>query len=106
MLCNSSLLSWSRVIEVEWKESILEFAEFHKDALPRFHEIDAELGVWWNKYKTADLDYKQVPAHAQGTFSATNASVFGNIFVLVVFSSLCIFPVTTCTCERTVMYLL
>ena len=29
--------------EVEWKESILEFAEFHKDALPRYHEIDAEL---------------------------------------------------------------
>ena len=88
--------------EVEWKESILEFAAFHKDALPRYHEIGAELGLWWKKWKTAHLDGKHVPADAQGTFSATNASVFGNIFVLVVL--LCIFkiPVTTCTCERSV----
>ena len=86
--------------EVEWKESILEFAAFHKDALPRFHEIDAELGLWWKKWKAANLDGKQVPVDAQGTFSATNASINGNIFVLVVL--LCIFPVTTCTCERSV----
>ena len=68
--------------------------------MPRYHEIGAELGLWWNKWKTANLDGKHVPADAQGTFSATNASVFGNIFVLVVL--LCIFPVTTCTCERSV----
>ena len=41
-----------------------------------------------------------IPDDAQSIFAATSQATVGNIFVLIVL--LCIFPVTTCTCERSV----
>ncbi len=44
--------------------------------------------------------WRPIPEDAQSTFASTSQATFANIFVPIVL--LCVFPVTTCTCERSV----
>lgn len=84
----------------EWKASVTAFATIHARHLPRLFELDAELELWNIKCIWRDVDTKILPADAQSTLEEVSPAVFSNIYVLVVL--LCIFPVTTCTCERSI----
>ncbi len=88
--------------EKTWKTDVIKFAEVHRDSLPCWALLDEELVQWRLKWVGHQNAGDPIPDDAQLTFTATSQATFGNIFVLIVLFKLCIFPVTPCTCERSV----
>ena len=80
----------------EWKENVLEFAQFYKDDLPLFFGLSTELDLYALFWKLNSKE--KLPSTACETLRRIDFSGYTNIKVLL--KILATIPVTSCTCER------
>lgn len=83
--------------ETNWKEQALDVAALYKDDLPLPGNMDMELVCWESQWK----DYEgNLPSTPQETLKQCSQVFSPNIHTVL--RLICTFPVTSCTCERSI----
>ena len=97
-ILGKSLLPLIVKTDPSWKTGAKEFASFYKTDMPHPRTFDEELVCWHIHWLSVAIE--SLPASAQETLLAVDEHDFPNVATLL--RIVCVLPVTTCSCERSI----